>query len=298
MMNVLITGGTGFIGSALCASFNTKGYKVVVKTRRPNDVSERLRAVDSLSQIAASEYYDVVINLAGEPIADKRWSPAQRQKILASRLNATEELMAFFHRAETKPAVFISASAIGYYGTGISDEGIGEDGRGDDSFSSSLCGQWEEAALQAKNLGIRTCLLRIGIVLGRNGGVLGKMLLPFKMGLGGKIGSGKQWMPWIHLDDLVGIVDYCIEHQDINGPVNCTAPYPVVNSQFTAALGKQLKRPTIFSMPAFIVKQLMGTMGEELLLSGKKVLPIKIQQAGYQFSYEQLETALKEVLGK
>jgi uncharacterized protein (TIGR01777 family) len=295
-MKILITGGTGFIGSELCAHLLRERHRLVVKTRHPERISGTVQGIRSLDQLAADAAFDVVINLAGEPIADKRWSLAQKQRISQSRLTATQELIDYFKAAHHKPSLFISGSAIGYYGVGSSSESVDEDSSGDDSFSSTLCAEWEACALQAEALAIRTCLLRTGIVLGQNGGALKKMILPFKLGLGGKIGSGTQWMSWIHLQDLVAIIDYCINHDTLSGPINATAPYPVTNAALTKALGKAIGRPTLLSMPAKAVELLMGEMGKELLLAGKLVLPARIQKAGFKFEYERLEGALADLL--
>lgn len=295
-MNVLIAGGTGFIGSALCTHLLQAGHSVVVKTRQPSSIHRPMKGIDTLGKIGADERFDLAINLAGEPIADKRWTYRQRQKILQSRLDTTEAFIAWFKSTTDKPALFISGSAIGYYGIGKSDDPISEAGSGDDSFSSRLCAQWEASALQAEALGIRTCLLRTGIVLGKGGGALKKMLPPFKLGLGGRIGTGSQWMPWIHLSDMVGIIDLCIKDDSLNGPINCTAPNPVTNAEFTNILAKQLKRPAVCHMPSVMIKLLMGDMGKELLLAGKKVVPEKAENAGFQFSYERLDAALADIL--
>ncbi len=295
-MNFLISGGTGFIGTALCTYLSENGHNIVVKTRRPESVKRDITGISDLSQLNAKEKFDVVINLTGEPIANKRWSKRQKQRILQSRLEATQELVEFLHDSKNKPAVFISGSAIGFYGIGLTDEIIGETSPGDDSFASRLCTQWEQCALQAESSGIRTCLLRTGIVLGKNGGALEKMLTPFRFGLGGKIGAGKQWMPWIHIEDLIGIIIYAVENESLEGPINCTAPYPVTNAVFTKDLGTSLRRPTVFTIPAIMIKILMGEMGKELLLSGKKVLPLKAEKAGFKFKYERIDTALSDVL--
>lgn len=301
-MNILITGGTGFIGRALCQYLLINNHDVVVKTRRPEIRIEGIRTIKQLSELTHDDLFDVVINLAGEPIADKRWSEDQKNTILQSRIETTEELISYFNKANKKPSLLISGSAIGFYGVdsklGADNDGIREDHLGDESFSSRLCQQWEESALQAEQLGIRTCLLRTGIVLGGHGGALGKMILPFKLGLGGRVGSGKQWMPWIHLDDLIGIIGYCITQTQLSGPINGTAPNPVTNKVFTKALGKALNRPTILAMPAWVIKLTLGEMGEELLLAGKKVLPYKAQQAGYQFKYDNIDSALSDILKK
>lgn len=294
-MNIFITGGTGFIGSALCSRLVKDQHHVVVLSRHPEKIKSPVHGIGSLEHLTDDIVFDAVINLAGEPIVEKRWSDRQKQRILSSRLDTTQALISYFSRTDPKPKVFISGSAIGYYGIGKTNEPIDETGSGDDSFSSQICRQWEAIALQAQPLGIRTCLLRTGIVLG-NGGALGKMLGPFKLGAGGKMGQGTQWMSWIHINDLIGIILHCIEHDSIQGPVNGTSPAPVTNQQFTNALGKVLNRPTFFSMPAAVIKIAMGQMGEELLLAGKKILPIKILNAGYTFHYENLEDALADVV--
>jgi len=296
-MNILITGGTGFIGSALCSRLlDEKSNKIVVLSRHPEKVKSPIKAIADLNTLVDSDIFDVVVNLAGEPIANKKWSKKQKHRIFNSRIDITEKLISYFKKSAYKPKLLISGSAIGYYGIGKTDNVIEEKEYGDNSFSSELCRKWESVALKAEKLGIRTCLLRTGIVLGKNEGALSKMLLPFKMGFGGKLGNGQQWMPWIHIDDLVDIILYCIKHDDLKGAVNGTSPSPVTNQEFTEALGIILKRPTILPMPAIVVKLLMGQMGEELLLSGKKVMPQKVLDAGYTFEYKTLEEALKNVV--
>lgn len=295
-MNILITGGSGFIGSMLCSRLLEKQHNIVVLSRHPEKIKANMKCISQLEQLTAENSFDIVINLAGEPIADKRWSRHQKEVIYNSRINTTRQLIEYFKKSRHRPELFISASAIGYYGIGQTNESVNEEATGDQSFSSQLCQQWEAVASQAKALGIRTCLLRTGIVLGKGGGALKKLSPPFRLGLGGKIGNGNQWMSWIHLDDLVGIILYCIEHKNITGAVNGTAPNPVTNKLFTKVLGKTLERPAIIPLPAVIVKLLMGQMGEELLLAGKKVLPDKIIKAGYKFKYKQLEQALLDVV--
>ncbi len=295
-MNILISGGTGFIGTALCSRLLEDKHDIVVLSRHPEAIKSPVKGIADLEQLEDDAAFDIVINLAGEPIANKRWSEQQKQRIVDSRLGITQQLITYLQKTTHKPELLISGSAIGYYGIAETNGFIDEKASGDDSFSSQLCQQWEATALQAETLGIRTCLLRTGIVLGKDGGALSKMLFPFKMGLGGRIGEGKQWMPWIHLDDLLSIILYCIDHKSITGAINGTAPNPVTNQEFTKTLGKVLKRPTLFPLPVIVVKLLMGQMGEELLLAGNRVLPIKISEAGYQFQYEKLEGALLSVV--
>ena len=290
-MKILITGGTGFIGSALCSRLlEDKKHDVIVLSRHAEKMNTSFRCITHLEQLDVS--IDVVVNLAGEPIADKRWSKQQKQRIICSRIDTTQNLIDYFKSIEQKPELLINGSAIGYYGVDENNDPVNEEASGDASFSSQLCQHWESVAMQAEQMGIRTCLLRTGIVLGKGGGALSKMLLPFKMGLGGKIGSGKQWMSWIHLNDLVGIIMYCIEHDDLKGAINGTSPNPVINAAFTKALAKVLHRPAFLPIPAIAVKLLMGKMGEELLLNGKKILPAKAMAAGYTFQYPHLEEAL------
>jgi uncharacterized protein (TIGR01777 family) len=295
-MNVLITGGTGFIGSALCEQLQKDGHRLIIKTRHPELVDATMTAVSGLSELGSDAEIDVAINLAGEPIADKRWSATQKQKLLSSRIETTDELIGFLKDLQTKPSVLISASAIGFYGVEISGGALDETCAGDMSFSSHLCREWEACALQAESLGIRTCILRIGIVLGAGGGALAKMLPPFKLGLGGRIGSGTQWMSWIHLNDLISIIDTCIDNKRLYGPINCTVPNPVTNNEFSETLGRCLNRPSVLAMPAFLIKIVMGEMGRELLLAGNKVRPTKLEGMGFAFKYERLESALLDVL--
>lgn len=297
-MNILITGGTGFIGTALCEYLLSKSHSITVLTRKTTNQRQDISTIDCFDDLTSNSQFDVVINLAGEPIADKRWSNAQKQKITRSRIDTTESIISFFKRASNKPSLFISGSAIGYYGIEPSEQIITEHSSGDSSFSSTLCKQWEESAHQAEQMGIRTCLLRTGIVLGNGGGALKKMLLPFKLGLGGQIGSGVQWMPWIHINDMIGLISHCIENTEIHGPINCTAPNALTNKRFTQALSKTLNRPALLPMPALIVKLLMGEMGEELLLSGKKVYPQKALDTGYHFQYESVDKALGNIINQ
>lgn len=318
MKKILITGGTGFIGKPLCAELLKKSYKLTVVSRQPNKVPAPIKGIKSFSEIAATESFDVVINLAGEPIADKRWTKIQKQKIIESRIQTTQSLIEFIRTRERPPEVIISGSAIGYYGVGyyrvgnavvdniaddnavdanlsVEDSDIDESGTPDQSFSSQLCQAWENTVKELDDKRIRICFLRIGIVLEKNGGVLKKMLTPFSLGLGGKMGNGKQWMPWIHRDDLIAIIERAIDDDTFVGPINCTAPNPVTNDAFTEHLSHQLNRPAFFHLPSPFVRLLMGQMGEELLLSGKRVIPKALLDNGYRFKYSQLSSALSAI---
>ena len=294
-MQALVTGGSGFIGKALCERLLTLGYEVTIVSRTPEKIDAKYKSIPFISQLGPTQAFNVVVNLAGEPIANQRWSEAQLDKIRSSRLSITTGLIEYFEKAARKPEVFISGSAIGYYGLAGSglDKPIDENARGDKSFSSVLCKEWEAKALKAQGLGIRTCLLRTGIVLGAKGGALSKMLPPFKAGLGGPVGDGEQWMPWIHQVDMVRCIESCITNPEISGPVNAVAPEPVRNREFAKTLGATLRRPAILPMPAWAIKVLMGQMGEELLLHGKKVVPNKLQLSGFEFKYAHLDQALK-----
>ena len=309
----LITGGSGFIGTALIKQLLLENQDVTVLTRNEVTTAQHfasvidaeredfqtkttVKTISSLDAINPDQSFDVVVNLAGQGIADKRWSDEVKQQIIDSRIKTTQALYDYLKDLLVKPEVFISGSALGYYGLRNSDDEINETGTTDNSFSSQLCQQWETEAQAIAELGIRTCYLRTGIVLGKNGGALNKMLPPFKMALGGPIGDGKQWMSWIHLDDIVGMIRFAIDNEAIQGAINGTTPQPVTNTVFSKTLGKVLKRPAIFRMPAFVVKLLFGQMGEELLLAGQRVIPEKLTQAGYQFKFPQLEKALKDIV--
>lgn len=296
----LITGGSGFIGSHLIPKLLAENNTVTVLTRTPAKTlaqfKQTVEVIDDLGALDESAHFDVVINLAGQGIADKRWSDKVVEQLVDSRLLTTRALVEFMGRAKTKPELFISGSATGYYGL-RNDEVLTEAAQGDSSFSTELCADWEEEAQAAEALGIRCCYLRTGIVLG-NGGALSKMLPPFKFGLGGPMGDGKQFMSWIHMDDLIGIIKHMVSDSTVTGPVNGTAPNPVANKVFATTLGKVLKRPAFLPLPAFVLKLLMGEMGEELLLSGHRAVPEKISNAGYSFIYEELEPALSAVINK
>lgn len=309
----LITGGSGFIGTVLIKQLLLENHDVTVLTRNEVKTAQhfaavideagedfqtksKVKTVSSLDAINPDQSFDVIINLAGQGIADKRWNDEIKKQLIDSRVETTQALYQFIKELTVKPDVFISGSALGYYGLRETDDAIDEEGGTDDSFSSHICQLWEAEAKNIEALGIRTCYLRTGIVLGKNGGALAKMLPPFKMALGGPIGSGKQWMSWVHMDDIVGMIRFAIDNETIKGPINGTAPEPATNKAFSKALGKALKRPAIFPMPAFVVKMLFGQMGEELLLAGQKVIPKKLTQAGYQFKHSTLEDALEDIV--
>jgi hypothetical protein len=236
---------------------------------------------------------EVIVNLAGEPLAAGRWTQRRKQRFYDSRINLTGRLYDFCVARGHKPAVVISGSAIGYYGPG--DQPLDEHSTAVDGFSHQLCKTWEQSAKRFETLGTRVCYLRTGIVLGEEG-ALARMLPPFKLALGGPIGSGKQGMSWIHINDMVGAILHCINNPQIGGPVNATAPHPVSNAEFSTCLGVALNRPARLPMPALMVKLLFGEMGEELLLQGQYVLPNKLLANDFQFQYPDLEQALQQIV--
>lgn len=299
MANFLITGGTGFIGKKLLAQLVNAGHEAVVVTRRPEkhggSFAEKIRYIGSFSAIDNSTCFDAVINLGGEGIADKRWSAKRKQQLLASRIGLTNHLVKCLARLEKRPEVMISASAVGWYGA-HDETPLTEDSACHQEFSHELCEAWEKEAAAVGDLGIRLCIIRLGIVLGKNGGVLKRMLPPFYFGLGGRIGSGKQYMSWVHVNDVIRAVDYLVDENSLSGVFNLTAPGTVSNTQFTQAIGKVISRPTLFPLPAFVVKTVFGEMGERLLLMGQNVVPHNLLEAGFSFDFPDLDGALTDIL--
>lgn len=293
-MNILITGGTGFIGTPLSRELGKSGHIAVVTTRRQSDSKEKLtwNPPDLIPSDVIAKF-DAVINLAGEPIAPGRWTKERKERILSSRINTTRALVESMKNARERPKVLISASAIGYYGA-HGDEYVTEDTQPASDFLADVCRQWESEALRAKELGIRVVLVRIGGVLEFDGGALPQMIIPFKFFLGGPIGSGRQWFSWIHRDDVVGIIKYSLENESISGPVNSTAPTPVTNKEFSDALGKALGKPSWLAVPGFMVKLTLGELGS-VLLTGQRVLPEKALKAGYKFKYTDVNEALRVI---
>jgi len=296
---ILVTGGTGFIGARLVAALAAAGHEVTILTRRRENalaLPAPIRIVTDLAQIAAAARIDAIVNLAGEPIANGLWTRRKRGKIVESRLGITWAVGQLIERLETKPLVLVSGSAIGWYGL-RGDEPLGEDRDGRDCFSHRVCSAWEYAARLAAGRQTRLVLLRTGLVLGREGGVLSRMLAPFEFGLGGRFGSGRQQMSWIHRDDLVRLIVRAIADPALSGPVNGTAPEPAANADFTRALGRALRRPAILPVPAAPLRLALGDFADELLLGGQRVLPAKAQAAGFRFDYPTLDGALAEITG-
>lgn len=300
MKTLLITGGSGFIGRHLSAQAIARGWQTIVLTRNAAAAVGRLsadvRLIESLQSLGEDVTVDAVVNLAGEPLAAGRWTEARKQNFIASRVATTQALYQFFSTRLQQPEVLVSGSAIGYYGAGnAEDKPVDESAATVDNFSHQLCQQWERSAEPFESLGTRLIYLRTGIVLGEEG-ALAKMLPPFKLGLGGPLGDGQQWMPWIHIRDMVALIVHCLDQTELRGPVNATAPNPVRNRDFSRQLGAALHRPAILPMPGPLVKILFGQMGEELLLQGQRVVPVKVQDSGFNFQYPLLREALADLL--
>lgn len=298
-MNILVTGSTGLVGSAVVPFLTTGGHRVVRlvrgTARGPDEIEWNPQA--GTIESAKLEGLDAVVHLAGENIATGRWNAAKKAAIRDSRVNGTRVLSEALAKLTNKPRVLVGASAIGYYGergetvmTEASPPGL--------NFLCNVCRDWEAATNSAREAGIRVVNLRIGVVLTPRGGALEKMLLPFKLCVGGVVGSGRQFWSWIALDDVVGAIHHAITHDELSGPVNAVSPEPVTNRDFTKTLGRVLGRPTIAPLPAFVVKLLMGEMGEELLLASTRVVPNRLQETGYQFRCPTLDSALRHLLGR
>lgn len=297
---ILVTGGTGFIGTALCQQLTMEGHLLTVLTRDAVKAQRifgaSLREIEHLHEIPRDCTFDVVINLAGEPLASGRWSNRRKAKFVESRIGTTEALLGYFKDREQHPDVLVNGSAIGYYGP-HNDEVLDETGHGVPSFSHSLCRDWESAADAFTELGTRVCKIRTGIVLGPHGGALKSMMPSFRLGLGGPMGSGRQWMSWIHRQDLIRLIYHCINHSTIQGVLNGTAPNPVRNEEFCQALAAALGKRAPLRVPAPMLRLLMGEMADELLLSGQQVVPSYAQESGFEFEYPELQGALANVVG-
>jgi uncharacterized protein (TIGR01777 family) len=290
MQQLLVTGGTGLIGRQLVDKLKTK-YKISVISRDPSRAKRLFNDdinVCTLESMSSVDDFHGIINLAGEPIADKRWSDAQKERICQSRWDITQKLVDLINTASKKPSVFISGSAVGIYGR-QGDTPINEDFTDfHEEFSREVCKKWEDIAQQADT---RVCIARTGIVLDEDGGALAKMLMPFRLGLGGPISSGTQFMSWIHIEDMVNALVFLLENDKCIGAYNLTSPNPNTNAFFTLKLAKRLERPSIFRVPAFVLKTLMGE-SSELVLYGQKVVPERLLTAGFNFTYPTLVEAL------
>jgi len=294
-MKILIAGSSGLIGSALKDFLTTGGHEITPLVRSEKDEGVLWDPAKQKVDLSQLEGYDVIINLAGENLADSRWNEAKKQKILKSRVNTTQLLAESIKNLTRPPKVFVNASAIGYYGH-VPEGEVTESHFAGEGFLSEVCQKWEAATECLIGEDIRIVLLRTGVVLSPNGGALKAMLTPFKFGLGGVIGSGKQMMSWIDIEDHIRAVYFCINTDAIHGPINLTAPNPVSNREFTKALGKALNRPTVFPMPEFVAQTLFGEMADEMLLSGAKVMPEKLLKHGFAFQYPTIKDSLEHLL--
>ncbi|WP_460120950.1 TIGR01777 family oxidoreductase [Pseudomonas sp. S2_C03] len=296
-MHILLTGGTGLIGRQLCRHWLSQGHQLTVVSRSPAKVSEicgeGVRGVASFEDLG-QESVDAVINLAGAPIADRPWTSRRKALLWSSRITLTESLLSWLETREHKPQVLISGSAIGWYGDGGERELTEDSAPVIDDFASQLCIAWEETAQRAEALGIRVIFIRTGLVLSAEGGFLSRLLLPFKLGLGGPLGNGRQWMPWIHIEDEIALIDFLLHQKSASGPYNACAPKPVRNREFAKTLGSVLHRPAFMPMPALALKVGLGELSS-LLLGGQKAMPARLLEAGYTFRFTDLRAALDDV---
>lgn len=300
MKHYLITGGTGLIGSALCHALLADQNKITVLSRKPESVEKKcgkgITAISSLEQISDNTTIDVIINLAGEPIADKRWTQQRKVELEQSRIETTKTLVSWILSRSNKPECLISGSAVGWYGD-CGEQVLNEQSHFNHEYTHTLCDAWEKQAIRAGSAqnGIRVCIIRTGLVLSSNGGVLQKMRLPFQFGLGGRLGKGNQYMPWIHIDDVVSALMFIVDNEQLRGVFNLCAPSPVSNREFTSTLASALKRPAFFHAPAFALRFILGEMSR-LLLTGQRAVPVKLTANGYKFIYTDLKSALTSIL--
>ncbi|WP_437883662.1 TIGR01777 family oxidoreductase [Pseudomonas sp. LRF_L74] len=297
-MHILLTGGTGLIGRALCRHWLAKAHQLTVLSRTPHRVAAicgtSVRGIGRLEDYGERPL-DAVVNLAGAPIADRPWTHKRKKLLWSSRIGLTEQLVDWLERRQRRPAVLISGSAIGWYGDGGERELDEAHAQVVDDFPAQLCGAWEESAQRAEALGIRVALLRTGLVLARDGGFLKHLLLPFRLGLGGPVGNGRQWMSWIHLDDQIALIDLLLQQEGARGPYNACAPAPVRNRDFAKALGHALRRPAVLPLPALVLKLGLGELSE-LLLGGQKAVARRTGETGFEFRFTALDSALADLL--
>jgi uncharacterized protein (TIGR01777 family) len=297
-MKILITGGTGLIGRFLIPRLQELGHTVTVVTRNPANAQRALGAsvtlLSGLDELSHLNGFDAVINLAGEPIANKRWTEEQKQRLCESRWQITQKLVDLTLASETPPEVIISGSAVGYYGD-LGEVVVTEDEPPHNEFTHKLCARWEEIACGAQSERTRVCLLRTGVVFAPNGGILGKMLPLFRLGLGGPVSSGRQYMAWIHIDDMANGIIWLLNNE-LRGPFNMVSPYPARNERFAHALGHVLNRPAILRVPATAVRLMMGESAV-LVLGGQRALPKRLEASGFAFRWFDLEEALRNVVG-
>ena len=303
-MKVLVAGGTGFIGGLLVRRLIVDGHQATVLTRNPSGKHRSIQpALEVVGWDASSlgpwasrvPDVDAVINLVGEPIGEKRWTNAQKERISRSRIGATRALVEAIGQAKRKPTVLVNASAVGYYGN-TGEEEVCEDHPKGTGFLADLCERWEQEAKEAVGSGVRTVLLRTGIVLGERGGVLRRMVPAFKFLVGGPLGSGTQWFPWIHRDDVIGVILFTLSAPGLSGPANLVAPQSVTMGQFCSELGRVLHRPSWLRVPGFALRLAFGEMAG-MMLEGQRVVPSVLRKSGYPFRYPTLRSALEDTVG-
>ena len=295
-MNILLTGGTGLIGSEFIRQYSHEHEFTVISrnaVKANRKLGDNVKIVESVSSIENFKNFDAVINLAGEPIADKRWTDTQKKIICDSRWDITSELVSKINSCDTPPSVFLSGSAIGYYGN-QGDKVVTEENSPHNEFTHELCAKWEAIAQSVDQTKTRVVILRTGVVLTEKGGALGKMALPFKLGAGGTLGSGSQYLAWIHLQDMVRAISFLLENSACSGAFNLTAPEPVTNKVFSKALAKSLNRPCLFNVPGFVMKVAMGE-SSTMILEGQRVIPQKLTTAGFSFDFPSIDEALREI---
>ncbi len=296
-MNVLITGGTGFIGQALVQHLLDRGDTVTVYTRSPAYEDDAgLRYVTRLDDLSAATYYDAFVNLAGESIAEGRWTASRKRALIDSRVGTTERLLALAERLDEPPAALVSASAIGYYGP-QGDAPLNEEAATEDSFSHQLCTAWEAAAGRFEALGTRVCIVRLGVVLDRGGGAFAQLDKSVQMGVKTWLGSGRQWLSWVHRQDVIRAIAFLLD-ADLAGAFNLTAPEPVTNRGFSEALATHRQTFIGVPVPAFVMRAAMGELADELLLTGQRVVPERLTAAGFEFGFRALDQALSALLAR
>ncbi|MCI0706702.1 MAG: TIGR01777 family oxidoreductase [Ignavibacteriae bacterium] len=303
-MKIVVAGGSGFLGSALLAKLTATGHTVILLTRNPHaqarTIPDTVQKVQwdakTIGDWAKSiDGADAVVNLTGESIGGKRWSKTQKEILISSRVDSTKAIVEAIRQANTKPKVLVNQSAVGYYGN-VPDGNVEENHPPGNDFLAEICQRWEEEARKAEALGVRVVIPRTGVVLSKHGGALPRMLLPFNLFIGGPLGTGRQWFPWIHLEDEINALAFVLNNEKLSGPVNLAAPESATMEQFCTLLGKAMHRPSWAPVPGFALKILLGEMAGPLLLGGQKVDPTKLQQGGYRFKYPKLDEALRDVL--
>jgi uncharacterized protein (TIGR01777 family) len=303
-MRILISGGSGLVGHALAGQLIGSGHRVVITSRDPARVKglpggAKVEAWDAGSWqqlVPLIDGADAVVHLVGENLAAGRWTKRRKQRLRDSRIDSSRAVARAIADAKSPPGVLVQASAVGYYGP-CGEAEIDEEASAGDDFLAGLCRDWEDASAEVEDLGVRRPVLRTGPVLSAKGGALPRMLLPFRLFIGGPVGSGQQWFPWIHLEDEVGAICFLLEHGLATGPFNLTAPHPLTNGDFSRMLGKVLRRPSVMPVPGAALRLAFGEMGE-LLLTGQRAVPKKLLEAGYEFHYPEAEAALREILGR